>query len=161
MGPSPYPLMLLSNPGSQSTHNQCTAATSYSLPFRPLARGTPRPQSHRSHSHFHRMSGSPSNRAPIASFSGVPSLTLPNSLHQLQQVPLQSWTFSHRHALLPVLVMACVPPVERALVRLASLVLRVNRARTVSLALNVNPVHPTVTSATRESQVLVFALPPL
>jgi hypothetical protein len=161
MAPFPCPSTLLSNPESRSILNQCTAATNYMLPFRPLPSGTPPPQSPPSHSCFRQMSGSPSNPAPVVSFSGVPSPMLPNFPHQLQQVPSQSWTSSRRHALPPVLVMACVLPVGRAPVRLASPVLRVNRVQTVSSALNVNPVHPTVTSATRELQVQASALPPL
>lgn len=157
----PCPSTLLSNPELRSTPNRCTAATNYSLPFRPLPLGTPLPKSPPSHSRFHQMSGSPSNPAPIVSYSGVLSPMSPNFPHQLQQVPSQSWTSSRRRVLQPVLVMACALPMGRALVRLASLVLRVNRVQTVSSDLNVSPVHPTVTSATRESQVQASASPPL
>jgi len=57
--------------------------------------------------------------------------------------------------------MVCVPRAGRALVRLASLVLRVNRVGRASSALNVNLVHQIVISATRELQEPASALPPL
>lgn len=161
MAPFPYPSMFLSNPESPSTPSQCIAAMNYSLPFQHLPSGTPQPQSLRNHSRFPQASGSPSNPVPIASFSGVPSPMLPNSPRQSRQVLSRSWTSNRHHALPPVLVTVCALPVGRAPVRPASPVLRVNRVRRVSSALNVNLVRPTVTSATRESQAPASASPPL
>ena len=160
MAPFPCPSRLLSNPELPSTPNRCTAAAVNSLPFRPLSLGTRLLRSPRSLSRSRRVSGSPCNPAPIASFSGVPSPMLLNFLHQSRQVPLQSWISSRRHAPLLALVTVCVLPMEHALVQPASLVLRVNRVRRVSSVLNASPVHPTVPSATRESQVPASVLPP-
>ena len=160
MVPFPYLSMSPSNPVSRSTPNHCTAVAEISHPFPHLPSATPPPQSPRSRLPYHRMFGSPRSPAPIASFSGVPSPTFPNSPNRSQQAHFQSWTSSRRHALHPVLVTVCVPQTERALVRLVSLVPRVNRARRVSSALNASLVHRTAPSVTRESLVLVSALPP-
>lgn len=160
MAPFPYPSTLLSSPGLRFTPNRCTAATNYSLPFLPPPPGTPLPQLPHNHWCSRQMSGSPYSLAPTALFSGIPFPMLPNSPFPSQQVPLPSWISSPRHALLPVLPMACAPSMGRAPVRLVSLVLHVNRARRVSSVLDANPVHPTVASVTRESQAPVSALPP-
>lgn len=160
MAPFLYRSKSLSNPESLCTPNPNTAAPHNSLPFRRLPLAIPLPQSPHSRLPFRRTSGSPCNPAPIASYSGVPFPMFPNFLNRLEQAPCQSSTSSRRHALRRVLVMVCVLPPGRALVRQVSLVPLVKHVRPVSSALNVNPAHQTAPSVIKESQALASASPP-